>query len=119
MPVPLHSGQRCGAVPGAEGSRPPRNIRESEAGEFLTAPQTASVRDWVNQIAGSTRMLAHGQLFPGLGNQHDPDAWPQLGQDGREFRASGFHIAQHQVDRGLPNDLDGISQSRGQQHLRI
>jgi len=23
-------------------------------------------------IAGSTRMLAHGQLFPGLGNQHDP-----------------------------------------------
>ena len=44
---------------------------ESEAGEFLSAPQTASVRDWVNQIAGSTRMLAHGQLFPGKGNQED------------------------------------------------
>jgi hypothetical protein len=33
---------------------------------------TAGVRDFVNQIAGSTRMLAHGQLYPGVGNLHDP-----------------------------------------------
>jgi hypothetical protein len=71
--IGILSNNTSAAVPGAEGNRPPRTIRESEAGEFLTAPQTASVRDWVNQIAGSTRMLAHGQLFPGLGNQHDPD----------------------------------------------
>jgi uncharacterized protein len=71
--IGILSNNTSAAVPGAEGSRPPRTIRESEAGEFLTAPQTASVRDWVNQIAGSKRMLAHGQLFPGKGNQFDPD----------------------------------------------
>jgi len=65
------SNNTSAAVPG-EMPRPPRDITESEAGEFLNASQTASVRDWVNQIAGSTRMLAHGQLFPGIGNQHDP-----------------------------------------------
>ena len=66
------SNNTSSAVPDGPVNRPPRNIRESEAGEFLSAPQTAAVRDWVNQIAGSTRMLAHGQLFPGVGNQHDP-----------------------------------------------
>jgi hypothetical protein len=66
------SNNTSAAVPDAGMNRPPRNIKESEAGEFLSAPQTASVRDWINQIAGSTRMLAHGQLFPGVGNQHDP-----------------------------------------------
>jgi len=66
------SNNTSAAVPGIEMPRPPRNITESEANEFLSATQTASVRDWVNQIAASTRMLAHGQLFPGVGNQHDP-----------------------------------------------
>ena len=66
------SNNTSSAVPDGKVPRPPRNITESEAGEFLSAPQTASVRDWVNEIAGSTRMLAHGQLFPGPGNQHDP-----------------------------------------------
>jgi predicted TIM-barrel fold metal-dependent hydrolase len=65
------SNNTSAAVPG-EMPRPPKNITESEAGEFLSASQTASVREWINQIAGSTRMLAHGQLFPGIGNQHDP-----------------------------------------------
>ena len=63
---------------------PPRNITESEAGEILTAGQTAGVRNFINQIAGSTRMLAHGILQPGVGNldfiqfQSDelkPDSW--------------------------------------------
>ncbi len=67
------SNNTSAAVPDVGAPRPPRTIKESEAGEFLSAPQTASVRDWVNQIAGSTRMLAHGQLFPGVGNQSDPD----------------------------------------------
>jgi hypothetical protein len=66
------SNNTSAAVPDQGTPRAPRNIRESEAGEFLSATQTASVRDWVNQIAGSTRMLAHGQLFPGVGNQKDP-----------------------------------------------
>jgi len=68
--IGILSNNTSAAVPDQGVPRPPRNIRESEAGEFLSAPQTASVRDWVNQI-GSTRMLAHGQLFPGVGNQHD------------------------------------------------
>ncbi len=66
------SNNTSAAVPDQGVNRPPRSITESEAGEFLTATQTASVRDWVNGIAGSTRMLAHGQLFPGAGNQQDP-----------------------------------------------
>ncbi|HEY7724823.1 MAG TPA: amidohydrolase family protein [Anaeromyxobacteraceae bacterium] len=66
------SNNTSAAVPDVGAPRPPKNISESEAGEFLSATQTAAVRDWVNQIAGSTRMLAHGQLFPGVGNQADP-----------------------------------------------
>ena len=45
---------------------PPVNITQSEAGEILTAAQTVGVRNFVNQIAGSTRMMAHGILQPGV-----------------------------------------------------
>jgi predicted TIM-barrel fold metal-dependent hydrolase len=71
-------------APPGEAPRPPRNIAESEAGEILTAAQTAGVRDFVNAIAGSTRMLAHGILRPGVGNlefmqfqidSYRPDSW--------------------------------------------
>ena len=69
--IGILSNNTSAAVPG-EMPRAPKNITESEAGEFLNATQTMSVRDWVNQIAASKRMLGHGQLFPGVGNQHDP-----------------------------------------------
>jgi hypothetical protein len=48
------------------------SITESLGVENLTGAMGAGVRDFVNQIAGSTRMLAHGQLYPGIGNLHDP-----------------------------------------------
>ena len=70
--VGIISNNNSAAVPDVNGSRPPRNITESEAGQFLTAQQTAAVRDFVNGVAGSKRMLAHGQLYPGKGNQRDP-----------------------------------------------
>ncbi|MGZ6124576.1 MAG: amidohydrolase family protein [Myxococcales bacterium] len=70
--IGIMSNNTSAAVPGITAPRAPKNITESEAGEFLSATQTASVRDWVNQIAGSTRMLGHGQLFPGVGNTQDP-----------------------------------------------
>jgi hypothetical protein len=72
--VGIMSNNTSSAVPGLPGepSRPPKNITESEAGEFLSARQTAAVRNFINEIAGSTRMLGHGQLYPGRGNQHDP-----------------------------------------------
>jgi hypothetical protein len=70
--IGILSNNTSAAIPDLGTQRPPKNITESEAGQFLSATQTASVRDWINMIAGSTRMLAHGQLFPGLGNQHDP-----------------------------------------------
>src|SRR5262249_12150754 len=70
--VGIISNNNSAAVPDINGPRPPRNITESEAGQFLTAHQTAAVRDFVNAIAGSTRMLAHGQLYPGIGNTPDP-----------------------------------------------
>ena len=70
--------------PGGGKPRIPRNVDESLTAMNLTGFQTAAVRDWVNQIAGSTRLLAHGQIFPGRENlgfmqqqidQFHPDSW--------------------------------------------
>ena len=69
---------------GAEPRRAPKNVQEALKGEILTAGQTAAARDFVNQISGSTRMLAHGLLYVGKGNleyiqeqtdEHQPDSW--------------------------------------------
>src|SRR5204863_8738 len=66
--VAIMTNNNSAAIPGAGGSRPPKNVQESEANEILTAEQTMATRDWVNQLAGSTRMLGHGQLYTGTGN---------------------------------------------------
>jgi len=64
--------------------RPPRNVREALSGEILTAAQTAAARNFVNEISGSTRMLAHGLLYVGKANldyiqqqveENKPDSW--------------------------------------------
>jgi len=69
---------------GAGQNRPPRNYKEAMTGELLTATQTAAARNFVNEISGSTRMLAHGLLYVGKGNlayiqeqieQNKPDSW--------------------------------------------
>ena len=71
--VSILSNANLGSIPVAgEPNRPPKTIAESLGAENLTGHMTAGVRDFVNQIAGSTRMLAHGQLYPGVGNLHDP-----------------------------------------------
>jgi predicted TIM-barrel fold metal-dependent hydrolase len=66
------------------GERAPRNVMEARGGEILTAAQTAAARDFVNEVAGSQRMLAHGMLYVGKGNldyiheqieQNRPDSW--------------------------------------------
>src|SRR5260221_8086747 len=71
-------------MPDPVGTPPPRSVQESEAFEILTAEQTMATRDWVNQLAGSTRMLGHGQLYTGVGNLRfieeqierlKPDSW--------------------------------------------
>jgi hypothetical protein len=54
------------------GSRPARNIAESLQNEILTGSQTRAISDWVNGLAGSKRMLVHGQFYPGPGNLKDP-----------------------------------------------
>jgi hypothetical protein len=69
----------------AEGPpRPPKNIEESLQAELLTAEQTVAVRNYVNRIAGSKRLLAHGLLYTGAGNadyiqyqidNYHPDSW--------------------------------------------
>ncbi len=64
--VGIMSNNTSAGIPDIGGTRPPRNPIESESGEFLSAPQTVAVRNWVNQIAGSTRMLAHGQIYPSV-----------------------------------------------------
>jgi hypothetical protein len=53
---------------GAEARRAPRNVEEALRGEILTAAQTAAARNFVNEISGSTRMIAHGLLYVGKGN---------------------------------------------------
>jgi uncharacterized protein len=69
---------------GAEARRAPKNVQEALRGEILTAAQTAAARDFVNQVSGSTRMLAHGLLYVGKGNlayiqeqtdKNQPDSW--------------------------------------------
>ncbi|HYY60551.1 MAG TPA: amidohydrolase family protein [Burkholderiales bacterium] len=82
--VAIMTNNNSAAIPGAGGSRPPKNVAESEAFEILTAEQTMATRDWVNQLAGSKRMLGHGQLYTGVGNlwfieeqieRLKPDSW--------------------------------------------
>jgi hypothetical protein len=67
-----------------QGNRPPRNVAEAVRGEMLTAEQTVAARNFVNQISGSTRMLAHGILYVGRANleaiqeqteKNRPDSW--------------------------------------------
>ena len=66
------------------GAKAPRNIKEAQAGEILTAAQTAAARDFVNNVSGSQRMLAHALLYVGKGNldyirqqseELKPDSW--------------------------------------------
>ena len=66
------------------GARTPRNVKEAQAGEILTSAQTAAARDFVNQVSGSQRMLAHALLYVGKGNldyirqqaeELKPDSW--------------------------------------------
>jgi uncharacterized protein len=70
--------------PGNPNGRPPKNIAEAQAAASLTAAQTAAVRDFVNTISRSKRMLAHGQVYPGVPSldfmeqqieQNRPDSW--------------------------------------------
>jgi predicted TIM-barrel fold metal-dependent hydrolase len=69
-----------GSVPGT----PAIDVNDARTGEVLTARQTAAGRDFINQIAGSRRAMAHGLLYVGKGNldyiqyqidNHHPDAW--------------------------------------------
>jgi len=71
-------------LPGEPAPRPPKNIPESLAGSILTTEQTVGVRNFVNRIAGSTRLLAHGLFYPGTANleymqyqidNYEPDSW--------------------------------------------
>jgi hypothetical protein len=71
-------------LPGEPAPRPPKTIADSLAGAILTTEQTVAVRDFVNGIAGSTRLLGHGLFFPGVGNldymqfqinTYKPDSW--------------------------------------------
>jgi hypothetical protein len=61
-----------------------RSVEEARPNEILTARQTALGRNFINELAGSTRILAHGLLYVGVGNlryiqeqidQNQPDSW--------------------------------------------
>jgi hypothetical protein len=102
--VAIMTNNNSAAIPDTSGSRPPRSVQESEAFEILTAEQTMATRDWVNKLAGSTRMLGHGQLYTGVGNlwfieeqieRLKPDSW------------KGYNIA-----RAAKVDFDPASEMR-------
>jgi predicted TIM-barrel fold metal-dependent hydrolase len=84
--VAILSNAPLGLFEPAGGGKPriPKSVDESLTAMNLTGYQTAAVRDWVNNLAGSTRLLAHGQIFPGKENlgfmqqqieQFHPDSW--------------------------------------------
>lgn len=50
----------------------PKNVTESLKFGIINPEQAISVRNFVNKISGSKRLLAHGFLAPGIGNLHDP-----------------------------------------------
>jgi hypothetical protein len=77
-------------------SRPPKNVQESESAEILTAEQTMATRDWVNQLAGSTRMLGHGQLYTGKGK---PVLHRRAGRDHEAGLLEGLHDCNRGEDR--------------------
>ena len=61
-----------------------KNVEQARTGEVLTAAQTAAGRDFINELAGGRRAMAHGLLYVGRGNldyiqyqidTHKPDAW--------------------------------------------
>ncbi|HET6981514.1 MAG TPA: hypothetical protein VFI53_05195 [Myxococcaceae bacterium] len=63
---------------------PVTNVDEARLSEILTAAQTANARNFINDIAGSRRAMAHGLLYVGKANleyiqyqveNHRPDAW--------------------------------------------
>ena len=58
--------------PGGGTPGPASNIHDSLVSEILTGWQTGQCRDFINRLAGSTRALAHGQIYPGRGNLADP-----------------------------------------------
>jgi uncharacterized protein len=58
--------------PGSTVPQAVNNIHDSLINEILTGWQTAQCRDFINRLAGSTRALAHAQLYPGPGNLNDP-----------------------------------------------
>jgi predicted TIM-barrel fold metal-dependent hydrolase len=81
--VGLLSNVPAGVVDTATG-RGARNMEEAQAGEILTAAQTVAARDFVNNISGSQRMLAHALLYMGKANLEfihqqverlKPDSW--------------------------------------------
>jgi hypothetical protein len=79
-----------------------RNVTEARSGEVLTAAQTAAGRDFINELAGSRRAMAHGLLYVGKGyldyiqyqvDHHHPDAW------------KGYNISQAAKVDTDPNSL--------------
>ena len=61
-----------------------KSVEEARPFEILTAEQTAAIRNFVNDIAGSKRCMAHGLLYTGIGNtdfiqeqidNFGPDSW--------------------------------------------
>src|SRR5229473_2097465 len=87
---------------GINPGKPALDVNDARTGEVLTAAQTAAGRDFINELAGSRRAMAHGLLYVGKGNldyiqyqidHHHPDAW------------KGYNISQAAKVDHDPNSL--------------
>ena len=95
---------------------PVTNVDEARLAEILTAAQTANARNFINDIAGSRRAMAHGLLYLGKSNldyiqyqveNHRPDAWKgycitHAAQPGRSALSTGPGKNRAPLDRS-PN----------------
>jgi hypothetical protein len=66
------SANNLALLAGPGGFTAPKNVSETLKFGIITPEQAVSTRNFVNEISGSTRLLAHGFLTPGVGNLHDP-----------------------------------------------
>jgi hypothetical protein len=62
----VNEGQQALRLPGEPAIHAARSAADATRAEMLTAAQTAAARNFINEISGSTRMLAHGMstTFP-------------------------------------------------------
>ena len=101
------------------GAKAPRNIKEAQAGEILTAAQTAAARDFVNRIS---RLAAHAGARPAVCGQGQSRLHPPAGRGTQARFLEGLQHRHFGQGGQRPAEPDAPVASRrrgrGLSHLR-